>query len=89
MKQPYKGIDSSISFAFVSFGRFLATFCPEFRKVSLESGPQDREDKKVPGRRLEIHLWTMAFDRWALAAAALDQVHSSFSRFALFSFYST
>ena len=55
--------------------RFLPTFCPEFTAVSLEVKKEaDGAASKEIARRLEIHLWALAWDSYALAATMLDQV---------------
>ena len=53
--------------------RFLPLFCPQFQKVDLEDEPESAGTKKANNRRLDISDWQMAWDRYALAAAALNQ----------------
>ena len=50
--------------------RFLPAICPEARHVALEGGTESKEKN----RRLEFHLWLIAWKGYALAAAVMDQV---------------
>ena len=60
--------------------RFLPPYCPEHCAVTLEheflsaSLSADRSEKKTNERRLEPMLWHLAWDGYALVAAALGQV---------------
>ena len=60
--------------------RFLPAFCPEHCPVSLEQEflpvAADTKEKKANERRLEPTIWALAWDSYALAAAALGQVGS-------------
>ncbi len=59
--------------------RFLPPFCPEHLPVVLsledEKGADDKETKKKAStRRLEVAAWMLAWDRYSLGAAALEQM---------------
>ena len=60
-------------------GRFLPTYCPEFRKVILDDSSgklalrEDTRERKEVERRLELPVWLMAWDTYAIGAAVLEQ----------------
>ena len=60
--------------------RFLPAFCPEYIRVAPEA---EREPRRGEGnsRRLDLPMWLLAWDSYALAGAALDQVGRSLLMF--------
>ena len=60
-------------FVSVELDKFLPCYCPEARAVPLTvDGAGEGKDRKNL-RRLEFALWGMAWEGYALAAAALEQ----------------
>ena len=49
----------------------MPNFCSEFVPVLIDDG--EPKEKKPSERRLEGQLWGLAWDGYALAAAALEQ----------------
>lgn len=62
------------------WGRFLPAYCPGFVQVLADTGMEQKSkevrdgERKSKGLRLELPYWLIAWDSYALASAALDQV---------------
>ena len=53
--------------------RFVPVFCPELVKVTLDVEANEKMDRTAK-KRLDPTVWLLAWDAYALAAAATGQV---------------